>query len=92
MNVRIEPRVIVNDSRLQRQAALSGAGLAYVMEELVRPDLVAGSLIQVFQDWCPPFPGYYIYYPSRRQRSPALAVVIEALRYKGDASCNRSLG
>lgn len=83
LNVRIEPRLIVNDARLQRQAALSGAGLAYVMEDLVRPDLVEGSLVQVLQDWCPPFPGYHLYYPSRRQRSPALAVVIEALRYKG---------
>lgn len=82
LNVRIEPRLIVNDARLQRQAALSGAGLAYVMEDLVRPDLIEGSLIQVLQDWCPPFPGYHLYYPSRRQRSPALAVVIEALRYK----------
>jgi DNA-binding transcriptional LysR family regulator len=82
LNVRIEARLTVNDSRLQRQAALSGAGLAYVMEELVRPDLAAGSLIQVLQDWCPPFPGYHLYYPSRRQRSPALAVVVEALRYK----------
>jgi DNA-binding transcriptional LysR family regulator len=83
LNVRIEPRLTVNDSRLQRQAALAGAGLAYVMEELVRTDLVTGSLVQVLPDWCPPFAGYHLYYPSRRQRSPALAVVIEALRYKG---------
>jgi DNA-binding transcriptional LysR family regulator len=83
LNVRIEPRLTVNDSRLQRQAALSGAGLAYVMEDLVCDDLVAGSLVQVLQDWCPPFSGYHLYYPSRRQRSPALAVLIDALRYRG---------
>lgn len=83
LNVRVEPRLIVNDARLQRQVALSGAGLAYVMEILVRPDLVAGSLVQVLQDWCPPFRGYHLYFPSRRHRSPALAVVTEVLRYKG---------
>lgn len=82
LNVRIEPRLVVNDMRLQRIAAAAGAGLTYIMADYVEADLASGSLIRVLEDWCPPFPGYHLYYPSRRQRSPALAVVIEALRYR----------
>jgi len=82
LNVRVEPRLVVNDMRLQRLAALEGAGLAYIMENYVEADLATGSLIRVLDEWCPPFPGYHLYYPSRRQRSPALAAVIEALRYR----------
>jgi DNA-binding transcriptional LysR family regulator len=82
LNVRIEPRLVVNDMRLQRLAALGGAGLTYIMETYVQGDLASGRLMRVLGDWCPPFPGYHLYYPSRRQRSPALAVVIEALRYR----------
>ncbi|MBK8177273.1 MAG: LysR family transcriptional regulator [Rhodospirillales bacterium] len=86
LNVRAEARMVVNDSRLQRAAALAGAGLAYVMEELVRSDLAAGSLVRVLDDWCPPFPGYHLYYPSRRQLSRAMAAVVDALRYRDDTS------
>lgn len=82
VNVRIEPRLVVNDMRLQRLAALEGAGLGYIMDDYVAADLAAGSLVRVLGDWCPPFPGYHLYYASRRQRSPALAVLIEALRYR----------
>lgn len=82
LNVRVQPRMVVNDMRLQRLAALEGAGLAYIMENYVNADLASGSLIRVLDDWCPPFPGYHLYYPSKRQRSAALAVVIEALRYR----------
>jgi DNA-binding transcriptional LysR family regulator len=83
LNVRIRPRLVVNDMRLQRLAALAGAGLAYIMANYVEADLASGGLVRVLEDWCPPFPGYHLYYPSRRQRSPALAVVIEALRHRG---------
>ncbi|ATY30708.1 LysR family transcriptional regulator [Sphingomonas psychrotolerans] len=82
VNVRVEPRFIVNDMRLQRLAALEGAGLTYIMEDYVLSDLASGSLVRVLGDWCPPFPGYHLYYPSRRQRSPALAAVIDILRYR----------
>lgn len=71
---------MVNDMRLQRVAALEGAGLAYIMRDYVSADLRSGALVQVLGDWCPPFPGYHLYYASTRQRSAALAVVIEALR------------
>lgn len=81
LNVRIEPRMVVNDMRLQRLAAIGGAGLAYIMADYVAADIAAGTLIGMLDDWCPPFAGYHLYYASRRQRSPALAAVIEALRY-----------
>ena len=83
LNVRIEPRHVVNDMRLQRLAAIEGAGFAYIMADYVAAIIDAGRLVEVLDDWCPPFSGYHLYYPSRRQRSPALAVVVEALRNCG---------
>ena len=68
--------------RLMIKAARSGLGLAYVFRDLVEADISSGALIPVLQDWSAPFPGYHLYYPSRRQQSPALALLIEALRYK----------
>jgi DNA-binding transcriptional LysR family regulator len=64
-------------------AALTGFGLAYVMEDQAAPHLAAGRLVRVLADWCPPFSGYHLYCPSRRQLSPALGLLIEALRYRG---------
>jgi DNA-binding transcriptional LysR family regulator len=82
INVRVEGQVIVNDIELARHAALDGAGLAYLPEDYVASQLAPGKLLRVLESWCPPFPGYHIYFPSRRQQSPALALVIEALRYR----------
>lgn len=64
-------------------AALVGMGLAYLLEDVVKPYLDKGRLKRVLEDWCPPYPGYHLYYPSRRQPSPAFALVVEALRYRG---------
>jgi DNA-binding transcriptional LysR family regulator len=83
VNVRVEPRLVVTDMRLQRLGALAGAGLAYTMEDHVRADLASGTLVRILEDWCPRFPGYHLYYPSRRQRSQALSAVVEALRFRG---------
>ena len=83
LNVRVDPRLVVNDMRLQRLGAIGGAGLAYIMADYVQADLASGALVQVLQDWCPPFPGYDLYYPSRRQQSAALATVVDALRHRG---------
>jgi len=83
LNVRVEGPLIVNDIALARAGALGGAGIAYLPEDYVQPHLAAGSLRRVLADWCPPFPGYHLYYPSRRQQSPALAVLVQALRYRG---------
>ncbi len=63
-------------------AALAGFGLAYVPEDLVLPHLAKGRLARALADWCPPYPGYHLYYPSRRQSSPAFALMVDALRYR----------
>ncbi len=63
-------------------AALAGFGLAYVPEDVAEPHLAKGRLKRVLADWCPPFYGYHLHYPSRRQPTPAFVVVVEALRYR----------
>ena len=80
LNVRVDGQLIVNGSPQLTKAALEGMGLAYVLEESVREHIDRGELWPVLMDWCPTLMGYHLYYPSRRP-SPALAVVIEALRY-----------
>jgi len=64
-------------------AALAGFGLAYLPEDSVRAHLADGRLIRVLADWCPPYSGYHLYYPSRRQPTPAFALLVDALRYRG---------
>jgi DNA-binding transcriptional LysR family regulator len=63
-------------------AALAGLGLAYVPEDLAQPHLAKGRLKRVFEGWCPPWSGYHLYYPSRRQPSAAFALLVDALRHK----------
>ena len=82
LNVRVEGQLILNGFPQVVQAALAGAGLAFVLEDVVQAHLADGSLVRVLDDWCHPFPGYHLYYPSRRQPSPAFALVVEALRYR----------
>ncbi len=83
LKVRVEGQVAFNDARLIIKAARAGLGLAYVFRDTVEAELADGSLIAVLSKWTPPFPGYHLYYPSRRQQSPAFAVLLEALRYRG---------
>jgi DNA-binding transcriptional LysR family regulator len=83
LNVRVEGQLIVNDIALGRQAAIDGLGIAYLPEDYVTDALAGGALTRVLADWLPPFPGYHLYYPSRRQQSPAFALLVEALRYRG---------
>jgi DNA-binding transcriptional LysR family regulator len=83
INVRVEGQLTVNDIAVIRQAALNGVGIAFIPEDLVKADIEEGKLVAVLDDWSPPFPGYYLYYPSRRQQSPAFALLVEALRYRG---------
>ena len=82
VNVRVEGQLIVNDTALVRQAAIGGAGIAFLPEDVFEPELSACALVRVLEDWCPPFPGYHLYYPSRRHQSPAFALLVEALRYR----------
>ena len=63
-------------------AALAGCGLAYVPEDDASRYLAAGRLVRVLEDWCPSYPGYYLYYPNRRDPTPALRLLVEALRYR----------
>jgi DNA-binding transcriptional LysR family regulator len=65
------------------QAVLAGRGLAYLPEDRVRGPLARGQLVQVLSDWCAPFSGYHLYYPSRRHAASALAVMVDALRLRG---------
>ena len=81
LNVRVDGQIICNDYRQITEAALGGHGLCYLLEDNLLPLIKAGKLARVLEDWCPPFPGYHLYYPSRRQPSPAFSLVVEALRY-----------
>ena len=83
VRVRVEGQLTFNSTPLIQKAALSGAGLAYLPEDRLRPFLDDGRLETVLDDWCPPFSGYHLYYPSRRQLSPAFALLVDALRYRG---------
>ena len=82
VNVRVEGQIIVNDIAIVRQAAVDGLGLCYLPRDYLEAEIETGDLIPVMEDWCPPFPGYHLYYPSRRQQSPALAAFVAAVRYK----------
>lgn len=81
LRVRVEGQFVSNGSATMLDAALAGFGLAYLPEQAVQDHLADGRLIRVLADWCPPYPGYHLYYPSRRQPTPAFALLIEALRY-----------
>ena len=80
--VRVDGPLVFNNADLIREAALAGQGIAYVYEDEVSTDIKAGRLKRLLERWCPTFPGYYLYHPSRRQTPPALAALIGALRYK----------
>ncbi|WP_347341486.1 LysR family transcriptional regulator [Bradyrhizobium pachyrhizi] len=82
LKVRVDGQLVFNSTPLRIKAALAGLGLAYIAEDQVRAQLAKGQLIQVLDDWCTPFPGYHLYYPSRRQSSPAFALLVDALRYR----------
>jgi DNA-binding transcriptional LysR family regulator len=82
VRVRVEGQLVFNNVVLPHEAALDGFGLAYLPEQQVQPDIDAGRLVRVLADWCPPFPGYHLYYPSRRQHSPAFVLLVDALRYR----------
>jgi DNA-binding transcriptional LysR family regulator len=83
LRVRVDGQVTFNGIRQVLAAAVDGYGLAYAPHDLVQRDIENGLLVRVLEDWCPPWTGYHLYYPSRRQPSSAFAVVLEALRYRG---------
>ncbi|WP_417067779.1 LysR family transcriptional regulator [Niveibacterium terrae] len=81
LQVQVQGQMIFNTTPQMLTAAEEGFALAYVPEDLVERQIAEGRLIRVLEDWSPAFPGYHLYYPSRRQQSPAFALVVEALRY-----------
>ncbi len=76
--------MIFDDADLMIRAALEGLGLTFSFEEYIAPQIASGALVRVLEDWCPPFPGYFLYYPSRRQQPPALSALIDTLRLETD--------
>lgn len=83
INVRVEGQVTLNSMPLVLSAVQAGHGIAYIMEDRAKPLLEAGEAVRVMGSWSPPFDGYHLYYPSRRQPTPAFSLLIEALRYRG---------
>lgn len=83
LNVRVDGQLVFNNMALRMNAALAGLGLAYLADDQVRPHVAKGKLVRVLTDWSPPFSGYHLYYPSRRQPTPAFALLVDALRYRG---------
>jgi DNA-binding transcriptional LysR family regulator len=81
--VRVDGQLVFNNAGLILEAALDGFGLAYLPEDQVHAHIADGRLVRVLDEWSPSFSGYHLYYPSRRQNSPAFNVVVEALRYRG---------
>ncbi|PDT80225.1 LysR family transcriptional regulator [Sinorhizobium sp. BJ1] len=84
VKVRGEGQLVFNSLGMRLYSALDGLGVAYMPEDHVLPYIAEGRLIRVLEDWCPKFPGYHLYYPSRRHSSPALTILVENLRYRMD--------
>ncbi|MBM0205258.1 LysR family transcriptional regulator [Micromonospora sp. STR1s_5] len=82
LSVRVDGQLVFGTTALMLMAARAGLGLAYLTEQQVRSDLESGQFVRVLADWCPPFPGYHLYYPSRRQPTQAFALLVDALRYR----------
>lgn len=82
VNVRVDGPLIFNTAPPQVDAAIAGLGIALLPEDEVISHIVAGRLERVLEDWCPKFAGYHLYYPSRRQLSPAFSLVVDALRFR----------
>jgi DNA-binding transcriptional LysR family regulator len=80
LSVAVDGPLIVDDVEIMLRAALDGIGLAFALEEHVTTHLASGALVRVLDDWCPPFAGYFLYYPSRRQQPAALAALIDSVR------------
>lgn len=83
LRVRVDGQLVFNRTSQMLNAALAGFGLAYVPEDLTEAHVAKGRLVRVLEDWCAPYSGYHLYYPSRRQSSAAFALLVDALRHRG---------
>ncbi len=82
LTVAVDGPLVVNDAEIQVRAALDGVGVVWTLEHDAAPFIAAGKLVRVLEDWCSPFPGYFLYYPSRRQQPAALSALIDTLRLR----------
>ncbi|MBL8594271.1 MAG: LysR family transcriptional regulator [Devosia sp.] len=82
LRVRVDGQLTFSSIDLSVEAALRGFGIAFVPEEAVRAAVARGELVAILDAWCPPVSGFHLYYPSRRQQSPAFQIIVEALRYR----------
>jgi DNA-binding transcriptional LysR family regulator len=89
LSVRVDGQLGFGATALILVAARAGQGLAYLTQQQVAGALTSGSLVRLLADWCPPFPGYHLYYPSRRQHTQAFALLVDALHYRGEAHAGR---
>lgn len=80
LDIKVTGPLTFNEPQLMLEAALDGLGIAYILEEQVTAHIVTGRLVRLLEDWTPPFPGYFLYYPSRRQMPPTLAALIAVLQ------------
>lgn len=83
VRVRVDGQLAFTSIRLSVEAALEGYGIAFVPEASIESHVARRQLVQLLDDWCPPIPGFHLYYPSRRQHSPAFQLVLELLRHRG---------
>jgi DNA-binding transcriptional LysR family regulator len=83
LSIAVDGPLNLDDMDLSIRAAIDGVGLAFTFEEHAAPHIESGELVTVLKDWCPPFPGFFLYYPGRKQLPPALSAVIDTLRLKG---------
>ncbi|TIP78234.1 MAG: LysR family transcriptional regulator, partial [Mesorhizobium sp.] len=82
LEVRVNGPVIFNDNEMLLHAAVDGLCLVYTFENQISQHVADGRLVRVLEDWCPPYPGYHLYYPSRRQHTAAFTLLVDALRYR----------
>lgn len=82
LKVKVEGQLVLNDVDLTVDAAVAGRGIAFMIEDHATDQIANGHLVRVLEDWCEPFDGHYLYYPSRRQPSPAFSLFLETLRFR----------
>ena len=88
VKVHVDGQLAFNGLPMSLHAAKLGLGIAFIPEDMVQSDVEAGHLVKVLSDWCAPFSGYHLYYPSRRQPTPAFALFVEAMRYRDPRAKN----
>ncbi len=83
VRVHVAGQLVFNNLWMRQRVVKAGLGIGYLPEDIVQDDIVAGRLVRVLADWCAPFPGYHLYYTTRRHTTPAFSLLVEALRYRG---------